>query len=74
MIKSHVEHTESDKGRRILSNWDSMANKFVKVMPKDFKRMLGAIERVEQKGLSGDEALMAAFEENKSDLARVSGN
>ncbi|MGB3364595.1 MAG: glutamate synthase large subunit [Thermodesulfobacteriota bacterium] len=74
MIMSHVEHTDSDKGRRILSNWDSMANKFVKVMPKDFKRMLGAIERVEQKGLSGDEALMAAFEENKSDLARVSGN
>lgn len=74
MIESHVEYTDSDKGRKVLNNWDSMISKFVKVMPKDYKRMLGAIERVEQKGLSGDEALMAAFEDNKSDLARVSGN
>ncbi len=58
----------------MLSNWSNIEDKFVRVMPKDYKRMLGAIERVEKKGLSGDEALMAAFEENKSDLARVSGN
>jgi glutamate synthase (ferredoxin) len=43
-------------------------------MPKDYKRMLEALERVQEEGLSGDEALMAAFEENKRDLARVSGN
>lgn len=74
MITRHVEYTDSEKGKRILSDWNNIINKFVRVMPKDFKRMLEAIERVEQKGLSGDEALMAAFEENKSDLARVSGN
>ncbi len=74
MIKRHIEHTDSDRGREVLSNWSNIKEKFVRVMPKDYKRMLGAIERVEKKGLSGDEALMAAFEENKSDLARVSGN
>jgi glutamate synthase (ferredoxin) len=36
--------------------------------------MLEALKKVQQAGLSGDEALMAAFEENKNDLARVSGN
>ncbi len=74
MIKRHVEYTDSERGKEVLSNWSNIEEKFVRVMPKDFKRMLGAIERVEKKGLSGDEALMAAFEENKSDLARVSGN
>ena len=74
MVERHVEYTGSDKGEKVLANWDSIAHKFVRVMPKDFKRMLGAIQRVEKKGLSGDEALMAAFEENKRDLARVSGN
>jgi glutamate synthase (ferredoxin) len=74
MIQRHVEYTGSDKGEKVLANWSSMAHKFVRVMPKDFKRMLQAIQRVEEKGLSGDEALMAAFEENKRDLARVSGN
>jgi glutamate synthase (ferredoxin) len=43
-------------------------------MPKDYKRMLEALKKVQQAGLSGDEALMAAFEENKNDLARVGGN
>jgi glutamate synthase (ferredoxin) len=36
--------------------------------------MLEAFERVKADGLSGEEAVMAAFEQNKSDQARVSGN
>lgn len=74
MIEKHVEYTDSEKGKRVLADWSNNISKFIRVMPKDYKRMLGAIQRVEEKGLSGDEALMAAFEENKSDLARVSGN
>jgi glutamate synthase (ferredoxin) len=74
MIKRHVEYTHSEKGRDILARWAVMSEKFVKVMPKDYKRMLEALKKVQQAGLSGDEALMAAFEENKNDLARVSGN
>jgi glutamate synthase (ferredoxin) len=50
-----------------------MLPKFVKVMPKDYKRMLTAIRRVEQSGLSGEEAVMAAFEANSKDGARVGG-
>ncbi len=74
MIERHVEYTHSDRGREILSRWTMLSEKFVKVMPKDYKRMLEAIRKVQKTGLSGDEALMAAFEENKRDLARVSGN
>ena len=74
MIERHVEYTHSEKGKDILSRWTAMSGKFVKVMPKDYKRMLEAIRKVQKSGLSGDEALMAAFEENKRDLARVSGN
>ncbi len=74
MIKRHVECTQSERGKGILSQWGSFNGKFLKVIPKDYKRMLAAINRVKDAGLSGDEALMAAFEENKRDLARVSGN
>ena len=51
----------------------TLVPKFVKVMPKDYKRMLQAIKRVTATGLGGDEALMAAFEENAKDQARVGG-
>ena len=51
-----------------------MVPKFVKVMPKDYKRMLACIARAHDQGLTGDEAIMAAFEENARDLSRVGGN
>jgi glutamate synthase (NADPH/NADH) large chain len=34
--------------------------KFVKVMPKDYKRVLEAIAEAERKGVDVDEAIMAA--------------
>ena len=74
MIIRHVEYTHSDRGREILARWDDYSGRFLRIMPKDYKRMLEAIKKVQETGLSGDEALMAAFEENKKDLARVSGN
>ena len=43
-------------------------------MPKDYKRMLACIERARASGLTGDEAIMSAFEENARDLSRVGGN
>lgn len=74
MIRKHAEYTRSSRARKILAAWEEMVPRFVKVMPKDYKRMLQAMKRVKEAGLSGEEAIMAAFEENKRDLARVSGN
>jgi glutamate synthase (ferredoxin) len=74
MIQTHAELTGSLLAYRVLSNWDDMQARFVKVMPKDYKRMLEAFQQVEADGLSGDEAVMAAFERNINDVVRVSGN
>jgi glutamate synthase (ferredoxin) len=74
MIERHVLYTGSELGEKVLANWDEMVKKFVKVIPKDYKVVLEALKRVQKAGLSGEEALMAAFEENNRDVARVSGN
>ncbi len=74
MIQRHAQSTNSDRARQILKLWDEMVPKFVKVMPKDYQRMLEAVERVKAKGLGEEEAVMVAFEENAKDLARVGGN
>ncbi|HYV29189.1 MAG TPA: glutamate synthase-related protein, partial [Candidatus Eisenbacteria bacterium] len=73
MIQRHAQYTKSQRAWKILALWEEMTPKFVKVMPKDYQRMLQSIKRVTEAGLSGDEALMAAFEENAKDLARVGG-
>lgn len=57
-----------------MSNWAAAVPKFVKVLPKDYKRMLACIDKAQAQGLTGDEAIMAAFEENARDTSRVGGN
>ncbi len=74
MVEKHAEYTNSDLAGRVLARWDALLPKFVKVMPKDYKRVLEAYAEVTAQGLSGDEAVMAAFERNKRDAARVGGN
>jgi glutamate synthase (ferredoxin) len=74
MIQRHAHYTGSTPAQRVLDSWPSVASKFVKVMPRDYKRMLEAFAQVEAQGLSGEEAVMMAFEMNKNDQTRVSGN
>jgi len=62
MISKHVEYTGSPLGKRVLADWDSNVSRFTKVIPVDYKRMLENIEKAHQAGLTGEEALMAAFE------------
>jgi glutamate synthase (ferredoxin) len=73
MIQRHQSYTHSARAASILATWQQMIPKFVKVMPKDYKRVLQSIQRVEQSGLSGDQAIMAAFEANAHDVARIGG-
>ncbi|MEM9009323.1 MAG: glutamate synthase subunit alpha, partial [Cyanobacteria bacterium P01_F01_bin.86] len=74
MIQRHVTYTNSSVGAQVLDQWDVMVPKFVKVMPRDYKRVVQHIQQALANGLTGDEALNAAFEENARDIARISGS
>ncbi|MEJ5200567.1 MAG: hypothetical protein WHX53_16750, partial [Anaerolineae bacterium] len=74
MVQKHTYYTNSARGRYVLAHWEELAPRFVKVFPKDYKRMMETLTWIEQAGLNGEKALMAAFEANKGDAARVSGN
>ncbi len=41
LIARHVELTESPRGSWILENWGTMRDKFLKVFPHEFQRVLG---------------------------------
>jgi glutamate synthase domain-containing protein 2/glutamate synthase domain-containing protein 1/glutamate synthase domain-containing protein 3 len=74
MIVRHGDYTKSKRAWKVLAEWEKMVPKFVKVMPKDYKRVLDAMKRAKESGLSGEEAINVAFEENARDLARIGGN
>jgi|TARA_B110000037_G_scaffold213074_1_gene267040 glutamate synthase (ferredoxin) len=73
-IEKHLALTGSNRAKEILDNWDRELPKFHKVFPRDYERMLACFKKVEEQGLSGDEAAMAAFEQNMADTSRVGGN
>jgi glutamate synthase (ferredoxin) len=74
MVEEHLKYTGSDRAAEILNNWLDYKEKFIRVMPRDYQRMINAIAEFEAQGLKKDAALMKAFEENAHDKARVSGN
>ena len=74
LLKRHAIYTHSARAWQLLALWQETAPKFVKVMPKDYRRVVEALQVAEANGLVGDDALMAAFEANKNDASRVSGN
>jgi glutamate synthase domain-containing protein 2/glutamate synthase domain-containing protein 1/glutamate synthase domain-containing protein 3 len=74
LIQRHIAATGSEHAQRIIDAWPTTLSKFMRVIPKDYKRVLACIKRAHDQGLSGDEAIMAAFEENSRDLSRVGGN
>ncbi len=63
-IQRHVEYTGSVRGKYILDNWNALLPKFIKVLPSDYERVLNALERAKERGLQGEDAIQAAFEEN----------
>ncbi|MDF2669586.1 MAG: glutamate synthase large subunit, partial [Paenibacillus sp.] len=74
MIRNHAKFTDSAVAHRVLNHWEELVWSFVKVIPRDYKRMFESIERGKFNGLSNEDAIMVAFEENRDDLSRASGN
>ena len=40
LIRQHIEYTGSQLGARVLNDWDQSVRQFVKVMPREWRRVL----------------------------------
>lgn len=58
IIQAHVDATDSAVGQRILTDWSEQQRHFVKVMPKDYKRVLQAIALAKRDGVDVDRVIM----------------
>ena len=50
LMRRHVRHTGSEVAARLLRDWTAVVPLFVKVMPRDYKRVLMAQKRAEAEG------------------------
>jgi glutamate synthase domain-containing protein 3 len=73
MIRRHARLTGSTRAETVLVNWAQFRPLFVRVIPNDYRRVLESQKQMLLKGLSPEEAEMAAFELNTKDAARLQG-
>lgn len=66
MLLQHAEHTGSKLALEILDNWDEYQDKFVKVIPKEYKLVTQKLNEYLQQGMSADAATLKVFEEVKA--------
>jgi glutamate synthase (NADPH/NADH) large chain len=59
-VERHYTETGSTVAHRLLTDWDDAIERFTKVMPKDFKRVLQAREAAEREGRDPNVAIMEA--------------
>ncbi|NNK91492.1 MAG: glutamate synthase large subunit, partial [Acidimicrobiia bacterium] len=60
LVDRHAEETGSDVAIRILADWENRRGDFVKVMPRDYKRVLEAAAAARAAGDDELEAIMAS--------------
>ncbi|MGE0844556.1 MAG: glutamate synthase subunit alpha, partial [Pseudonocardia sp.] len=60
IVERHHAETDSAVAHALLTDWDVAVERFGKVMPKDYKRVLKARAAAERDGRNVDEAIMEA--------------
>ena len=61
MLEEHVKYTNSVRGKEILENFEEYLPKFKKIIPYDYKKILNAIAKMEEKGLNPEQTQIEAF-------------
>ena len=60
LISKFAAETGSEVATQLISNWEIESSRLSLVMPRDYAKVLAAMERAEREGLNVDEAVMEA--------------
>ena len=64
LIEAHVAATGSKLGAKVLADFDAYLPHFKKLIPNEYKKMLTLSAKLEEKGLTSEQAQMEAFYES----------
>ena len=63
ILQDYEKETGSELAKKILANFADYIPSFKKILPNDYQKMLIAISKYEEQGISHDNAVLEAFEE-----------
>ncbi|MBI3028922.1 MAG: glutamate synthase large subunit [Candidatus Rokubacteria bacterium] len=58
LLRRHIRYTHSAVAEGIMARWGKTQPKFVKVMPRDYRRALDAMKRAQEEGIPWEKAVM----------------
>ena len=64
LIEAHVAATGSKLGTKVLDDFDYYLPHFKKLIPNEYKKMITLSAKLEEKGLTSEQAQMEAFYES----------
>ena len=65
MIERHVRFTGSTYAEGLLAQWSETVRRFVRIVPRDYMRIVSLIEKYRRSGATLEEAKFAAFQTKK---------
>ena len=61
-LQEHIAMTESPRAKQIVDQWKTQSAKFVKVLPRDYARVMAVLAKASAEGLSEDETSKRVME------------
>ena len=68
MLEEHYRYTQSTKAAAILNDFEHVADKVIKVIPKDYELMMQKIELQSRRLPQLDDAKLAAFYDERTTI------
>jgi glutamate synthase (NADPH) large chain len=65
LLEKHVQYTQSERAKKILSNWETSLPLFVKVMPIDYRKVLERMKTGEFADTETVSATEEVYSENR---------
>ncbi|KAF1002529.1 hypothetical protein AG4045_012301 [Apium graveolens] len=70
MIQQHQRHTGSQLAKEVLANFDNLLPSFIKVFPRDYKRVLANQKKEETAKRAAEKAAKEAEQQEEAELAK----
>ncbi|MFD2115417.1 glutamate synthase large subunit [Paenibacillus yanchengensis] len=70
-IENHLQYTASKLAATILDDWAVSVERFVKVIPKDYQKLLRRTKQLQARGLNEETAAYSAFEMMRREMTRT---
>jgi glutamate synthase (NADPH/NADH) large chain len=61
-LLEHIAMTESPRAKQIVAQWDTHVSQIVKVLPRDYARVMAVLARASAEGLSEEETSQRVME------------